>query len=388
MHPRRRARPRPAGAAGRTRRAAAHRPAASWCARPTPTLAAACWTGGSSTRDGDRLVVRGRATRRTSTALLVAGRRRGSRELVARAAHARGGRASKSVDRSPRQSGPGGRRDRRRTRQAAAPAAHVAHASLLLNLLPTIVAVLLAVTARRHRGPGRARRSSPRCWPTVRCSPRRRSAIVLPLFLPDRGRRRRRRLRSPARRRPARCAICWCARSGRTRLLVAKLVVGVRVRPDRGRAGRRRSAFIVGTLLLGNEPTRAGADRSACPARRSPPEQIAWRTLLVDRLRRRCRCSASRRWRCSCRRSPTRRCGAALGALAFLIGSSLLLTARRGPRRSSRTCRRATGWRSSTCSATRSCGATSSAACCCKLVYVVVLLGAAWANFATKDIKS
>ena len=79
--------------------------------------------------------------------------------------------------------------------------------------------------------------------------------------------------------------------------------------------------------------------------------------------------------------------GATLGALAFLIASSLLLTldaaAVLRP-----TCPPATGWPSWTSSATRSCGGTWSAGLLLQGVYVAVFLGAAWANFTTKDITS
>ena len=58
--------------------------------------------------------------------------------------------------------------------------------------------------------------------------------------------------------------------------------------------------------------------------------------------------------------------GATLGALAVLVASSLLFTLDAAVADRARICRPDTGWRSSTSSATRSCGATSSAACRCR----------------------
>ena len=116
-----------------------------------------------------------------------------------------------------------------------------------------------------------------------------------------RGRGRRRRRRSPARPRRARCATCWSARSGRTRLLVAKLVAIARVRAGRRavRGGGRRTSS--GRLLLGNAADLAG-HRQRLGRRSLTPGQIAWRTVAGHRLHARSRCSASRRSRCSSRR--------------------------------------------------------------------------------------
>ncbi len=80
--------------------------------------------------------------------------------------------------------------------------------------------------------------------------------------------------------------------------------------------------------------------------------------------------------------------GAALGALAVPDRLDAAADPGRGRGARSPTCRPATGCRSSTSSETRSCGATSCAASLLQGVYVVVFLGAAWANFTTKDITS
>ena len=166
---------------------------------------------------------------------------------------------------------------------------------LLLNALPTLVAVLRVGRPASRRRPGRGRRSSRRCWPTGRCSPSRRwrsccrcSCRSRWPWWPA--------TRSPARRRPARCATCWSARSGapgcwwpsssRRSSSCWSSVLSVAV-----------VGFGVGRLLLGHAAAVAGDGQRVRDARSPRPDRLAGPAR--DRLHRRSRCSASRRWRCS-----------------------------------------------------------------------------------------
>ena len=172
---------------------------------------------------------------------------------------------------------------------------------------------------------------------------------------------------------------------GRTRLLVAKLV------SVDGASSCSRCVVVAATAyVLGRaaprrrEPTAAATTRVRARSltTRSCSGAPAWSlayAMLVDARRRRDRAvpldaHRARRWR------------PRMGTLAVLIASTLLLDARRGAVAAARTCRRATGCRSSTCSATRSSGATSNAAPRSRPSTSWCSSAPAWANFMTKDI--
>ena len=239
----------------------------------------------------------------------------------------------------------------------------------MLNALPIVVAVLLA----RHR-PGPAARAGARPFLSAVLTngalfPLAALAIVLPLFLPiavavvagD----------SIAGEAQAGTLRYLLARpAGRTRLLVAKLVSVL--------------AFVLVTVLivaavgylLGHDAVRRPAARPA-PSRVGDRAhragQLSGRTLLaigyvaVSMLG----VAAFALFFSTFTDSPL---GATLGALAVLVGVIAAVHPGRRRRRSRPTCRPGTGWRSSTSSATRSCGATSSAASALQGVYVGVLL--------------
>ena len=170
--------------------------------------------------------------------------------------------------------------------------------------------------------------------------------------------------------------------AGRTRLLVAKLVAvlassllavvvvtvtGVLRRHQRCSAPSRSAArsLVSGTPLTAQQCRPDAAGDRLCG--------------LVDARRRRVRAVPLDGHRLAARRR--------LGALAFLVASSLLLTLDAAAR-SRRTCRPGTGWRSSTSSGDPILWRDILRGIGLQAVYVVVLLGAAWANFTTKDIKS
>ncbi len=208
VHPGRRARPRPAGAAGRARRCCSARPAGSSCAPRTPTRPARCSTGGSSVTTataagrprGDPADAQRPARRRPACRVTeLAAERRTLEDVV--------------LEASRPEHGPGGPRDDRASSCASCSAAGAPGSrSLLLDALPTLVAVLLAVTdlgPRPGHGPGvpvgGAHRR--RAVPAGRAGHR---AAAVPA---DRGRghrRRRDRRRGPGR---APCATCWSGRS-------------------------------------------------------------------------------------------------------------------------------------------------------------------------------
>jgi len=249
---------------------------------------------------------------------------------------------------------------------------------LLLNALPTLVAVLLAVTDLGPRpGTGPAFLSAVLADGTL--FPLAALAIILPLFLPI------------AVAVIAGDSVAGEAQSGtlryllvrpvgRTRLLVAKLisviafvllaVVIVAV-----------TAYVVGSLLLGDQPLAASVSGTTLT-----PEQVAVRTALaigyitLSMLG----VAAIALFLSTITDSPL---AAALGALAFLIASSLLLTLDAAealqPYLPTRywlsfvdLFRDPIFWRD----ILRGVGLQA--------VYVVVLLGAAWANFTTKDVTS
>ena len=254
----------------------------------------------------------------------------------------------------------------------------------LLDLLPTIVAILVAIThaaPRPGQGPAflSAVLSNGSLFAVAAL------AIVLPLFLPvavaivagdavageAQGGTLRYLLIRPV---------------GRTRLLVAKLVatfafVAVSVVIVAG------TGYIVGRLVLGH-----GAQASISAAVTSvsgsslTPGQIVWRTIITigyvafSMIG----VAAMALFLSTLTDSPL---SATIGALAFLIGSSLLLTlsAARAlmPYLPTRywlsfidLFRDPILWRN------------VERGVALQAVYVLVLLGAAWANFATKDIKS
>ncbi len=254
---------------------------------------------------------------------------------------------------------------------------------LLLDALPTIVAVLLAT---RHIAPRPG--TGPAFLSAVLANGELFSvaalAIVLPLFLPiavaviggdsiageAAGGTLRYLLTRPV---------------GRTRLLVAKLVavvvfVLVAVVAVAG------TGYVVGALLLGNGPATVANSIVSVSGSALSPDQVAIRTLLaivyvgLSMLG----VAAIALMLSTFTDSAL---GASLGALAFLVGSSLLLTldAARSIRPYLPTrywlsfidlFRDPILWRN----VERGVGL--------QLVYVVVFLGIAWANFATKDVTS
>ena len=251
---------------------------------------------------------------------------------------------------------------------------------LLLDALPTLVAVLLAVTDVAPR-PGEGPAFLSAILANGRLFPAAALAIVLPLFLPV----------SVAV--VAGDAIAGEAQAGtlryllarpvgRTRLLVAKLVstlvfvflavVVVTV-----------TAYFVGTRLFGNEPLAVTTSVSGSSL---TPRDAVLRTLLtmVYVALSMLGVAAAALFLSTVTDSPL---AAALGALAVLVTSTLLLTldAARAlqPYLPTRywlafvdLFRQPILWRD----VLRGVGLQA--------VYVVVLLGAAWANFTTKDVKS
>ena len=253
----------------------------------------------------------------------------------------------------------------------------------LLNLLPTVVAVLLAVT---HLGPRPGQ--GPAFLSAVLANGSLFSvaalAIVLPLFLPV------------AVAVIAGDSIAGEAQAGtlrylltrpvsRSRLLVAKLVavlafvlLAVIVVAGTG--------FLVGKLLLGGQPLTASTAVTSVSGSTLSQLQIALRTMLAIGYvaLSMVGVAAMALLLSTFTDSPL---SASLGALAFLIGSSLLLPldAAHGlaPYLPTRywlsfidLFRDPILWRNVERGALL------------QLVYVVVLLGAAWANFSTKDITS
>jgi len=254
----------------------------------------------------------------------------------------------------------------------------------LLDLLPTVVAILIAVThvgPRPGQGPAflSAVLSNGSLFAVAAL------AIVLPLFLPV------------AVAVIAGDAVAGEAQAGmlryllirpvgRTRLLVAKLVstfafVAVAVVIVAG------TGYIVGRLLLGHgSQASLSAAVTSVSGSSLTPGQIAWRTVITigyvafSMIG----VAAMALFLSTLTDSPL---SASIVALAFLIGSSLLLTldAARAllPYLPTRywlsfidLFRDPILWRN------------VERGVALQAVYVVVLLGAAWANFATKDVKS
>lgn len=251
----------------------------------------------------------------------------------------------------------------------------------LLNFLPTLVAVLLAVTGIAPRpGQGPAFLSAVLANGSLFAIAA--LAIVLPLFLPV------------AVSVVSGEAVAGEAQAGtlryllvrpvtRTRLLVSKLVacaafvlVAVLTVVTIG--------FLVGRFTLGNAPISAAL--VSVSGTILTPGQIAWRTVVAiafitfSMLG----VAAMALFLSTLTDSPQT---ASLGAMAFLIGSSLLLTI--DAARPLQPYLPTRYWLSFVdlyrdpillSGVERGIGLQA--------VYVVVLLGAAWANFATKDITS
>ena len=252
----------------------------------------------------------------------------------------------------------------------------------LLDALPTLVAILLAIThvgPRPGQGPAflSAVLSNGSLFAVAAL------AIVLPLFLPI------------AVAVVAGDAVAGEAQAGtlryllirpvgRTRLLVAKLTsafvfVAVSVVVVAG------TGYLVGRLLLGHGSSASVAVTSVSGTPLTPG-QILWRTVIAigyvafSMIG----VAAMALFLSTLTDSPL---SATIGALAFLIGSSLLLTldAAQALRPYLPTrywlsfidlFRDPILWRN------------VERGVALQAVYVVVLLGAAWANFATKDVKS
>lgn len=254
----------------------------------------------------------------------------------------------------------------------------------LLNALPTVVAILLAVTHVAPR-PGQGPAFLSAVLQNGSLFAVAALAIVLPLFLPvavaviagD----------SVAGEAQAGTLRYLLIRPvGRTRLLVAKLVaafafVAVAVVLVAG------VGYLVGRLLLGHGVQASiSAAVTSVSGSSLTPGQIVWRTVITigyvafSMLG----VAAMALFLSTLTDSPL---SASIGALAFLIGSSLLLTlgAARAivPYLPTRywlsfidLFRDPILWRD------------VERGVALQAVYVVVLLGAAWANFATKDVKS
>ncbi len=249
---------------------------------------------------------------------------------------------------------------------------------LLLNALPTLVAVLLSVTDLGPRpGTGPAFLSAVLADGTL--FPLAALAIILPLFLPIAvaviagdsvaGEAQTGTLR-----------YLLVRPVGRTRLLVAKLISVVAF-VLLAVVIVAATAYVVGSLLLGDQPLAASVSGTTLT-----PAQVAVRTMLaigyitLSMLG----VAAIALLLSTITDSPL---AAALGALAFLIASSLLLTLDAAevlqPYLPTRywlsfvdLFRDPIFWRD----ILRGIGLQA--------VYVVVLLGAAWANFTTKDVTS
>ncbi|HEY7048044.1 MAG TPA: ABC transporter permease [Jatrophihabitantaceae bacterium] len=254
----------------------------------------------------------------------------------------------------------------------------------LLDLLPTIVAILLAIThvgPRPGQGPAflSAVLTNGSLFAVAAL------AIVLPLFLPV------------AVAVIAGDAVAGEAQTGtlryllirpvgRTRLLVAKLVstfafVAVAV------VIVSATGYVVGRIFLGHgSQASLSAAVTSVSGSSLTPGQIVWRTIITigyvafSMIG----VAAMALFLSTLTDSPL---SASIGALAFLIGSSLLLTldAARAllPYLPTRywlsfidLFREPILWRN------------VERGVALQAIYVAVLLGAAWANFATKDVKS
>ncbi len=253
----------------------------------------------------------------------------------------------------------------------------------LLDLLPTLVAVLVSITGvgpRPGQGPAflSAVLSNGSLFSVAAL------AIVLPLFLPvavsviagD----------SVAGEAQAGTLRYLLARPvGRTRLLIAKLVT-VFVFVIMAVVLVAGTGLLTGSLLLGRQPETATTSIASVSGTPLTPTDIAIRTALaiVYVAFSMLAVAAMAVLLSTFTDSPL---AASIGALAFLIGSSLLLTLDAAdalkPYLPTRywlafidLFRDPILWRD------------IERGVALQAVYVVVLLGAAWANFTTKDIKS
>ena len=223
------------------------------------------------------------------------------------------------------------------------------------------------------------RRSSPRSSPTARCSRWRRWRSCCRCSCRSRSPSSPG-TRSPGRPRPD-LRYLLARPAGRTRLLVAKLsrcsrssLVTVVVVAGVG--------YLLGSTLFEAQPIarHVGVGHHVSRRRVGRPDRAG------HRLRDGVDAAGWPRSRCSSRRSPTRR--SARRWARWPCWSRRRCCSPSTPRhRSRRTCRPATGCRSSTSSATRSCGGTSSAARAAGRLRRGAA-GAAWANFTTKDVTS
>ncbi len=247
----------------------------------------------------------------------------------------------------------------------------------LLAGLPALVAVLLA-SPGWGRDPGRGRPSWPRCLATGRCSRRRRWPWSCrcscrwrwPCWPATRW---------PGRPAPGPCATCWSGRWARTRLLVAKLGVTV-VFVFLAVLVVAAVAFAVGAWLFGVEPLPSVSGQTIAAQDATwrtvvTVAYVAWSMLGV---------AAVALFASTVTDSPL---AAALGALAALVTSQVLdlLDAAAALKPYLPThywlafvdlFRTPVLWRD------------VGRGFAVQAVFIVVFLGAAWANFATKDIKS
>ena len=387
MHPGRRARPRPAGAAGASstslqradrRGVVVHTPDAD------RARGAARRPGRAARR---RPAGRPRATTRPSSTPLLVGAGVRVHRARARAPHAWRRSCSRPPAPSSDRVGARTRRDRRRAAQAVPPAAHLGDdRGCSTRCRRWSRCCSRSPTSAPRPGEGPAFLSAVLANGTL--FPLAALAIVLPLFLPVAvavvGRRRDRRRGAAA----ARCATCWSARSAAPGCwspswssVMAFVLVAVRGR--RGDGVRRRDAAVrAGARLDRRRSSPALSGQRADPAAAGRPDLLAigyvalsmlgvaaialfLSTLTDSPLRRRAGRAgvAGRQPRC-CSPSTPPRSIAPLPADPLLAGVRRPVPrpdplARHRPRR--RSCRRRTSWCSS---------------------------ALAWANFTTKDITS
>ncbi len=252
---------------------------------------------------------------------------------------------------------------------------------LLLNLLPAVVAVLLATT---HLGPRPGQ--GPAFLSAVLTNGSLFSvaalAIVLPLFLPIAvaviagdsiaGEAQAGTLR-----------YLLIRPVGRSRLLVAKLVA-VFAFVVSAVVSVALLGFVLGRLLLGNQPLSAAV--VSVSGSSLTPVQLGWRVVMAVAYVALSMLSvaAMALFLSTVTDSPL---SAALGAMAFLIGSSLLLTLDAA---GSLQPYLPTRYWLSFVDLFRDPILLRNVerGVALQVVYVVVLLGAAWANFSSKDVTS
>ena len=329
VHPGRRARPRPARAPGRRWPRCAHRPAWCGCARPTSRRRSRCSTAASST-----------ARRRRSSYAL---RRPGGAQRRARA----GGRPGRRA----RARAPQPRGDRARATPSRRGRVVIRVELVKLLRRPRTWVTIAGAERPAHAGRGAARRhrprpasrapvrrSSPPCSPTAPCSRSPPSASCCRCSCRSRSPSSAA-TRSPARRRAARCATCWCGRSARLRLLVAKLVSVVAF-VVLATLAVAVVAYVEGRLLPRRRPGHRGGQRLRLHPDRDPDGAAHGDGLRLrragDARRRRDRAAAEHDHRLGGRRGPghdrvpgrldgaarpgRRRVAAALPAHALLAG--------------------------------------------------------------------